>query len=369
MGCVVNGPGEAREADLGIAAGRRRGHLFIKGKIVRVVPEDEMVAALVEEAEKLVARRDRGPSGRRRRRGRGRGRGRPPACSSKPRATTPTTAPRRSSSSARRSTRATSLPRPPRSSRPRSAEPTDRPDRAPWTGQLSRRGPRRPGDRRRDRPRPAPGSVPSGLVSRRTVTPAWLSCVSPSAPRARRGARRNPVREASSASSMVDTSTVPATASFERLGEQRRLGLVESGAHRGLEPGQWHRGLGPRVPAHEHGLAGVELAGADLDAHGHALELPVHDPAAERRVGAAVELGPQPGSRQLGGDGGGLVAGTVLVAHHEHHDLHRGEQRWEPQPGVVAVGHDQSAHEPRRRPPRGLPDVVFVRRTRRGTWC
>jgi len=55
MGCVVNGPGEAREADLGIAAGRRKGHLFIRGKIVRVVPEDEMVAALVEEAERLVA--------------------------------------------------------------------------------------------------------------------------------------------------------------------------------------------------------------------------------------------------------------------------------------------------------------------------
>ena len=54
MGCVVNGPGEAREADLGIAAGRKRGHLFIKGKIVRVVPEDEMVGALVAEAEKLV---------------------------------------------------------------------------------------------------------------------------------------------------------------------------------------------------------------------------------------------------------------------------------------------------------------------------
>ncbi|HUC38130.1 MAG TPA: flavodoxin-dependent (E)-4-hydroxy-3-methylbut-2-enyl-diphosphate synthase [Acidimicrobiales bacterium] len=55
MGCVVNGPGEAREADLGIAAGRHRGHLFIKGKIVRVVPEDEMVEALVSEAEKIVA--------------------------------------------------------------------------------------------------------------------------------------------------------------------------------------------------------------------------------------------------------------------------------------------------------------------------
>jgi (E)-4-hydroxy-3-methylbut-2-enyl-diphosphate synthase len=55
MGCVVNGPGEAREADLGIAAGRKKGHLFIKGKIVRVVPEDEMVQALVAEAKKIAA--------------------------------------------------------------------------------------------------------------------------------------------------------------------------------------------------------------------------------------------------------------------------------------------------------------------------
>src|SRR5580692_10263797 len=55
MGCVVNGPGEARHADLGIAAGKKRGHLFIKGKIIRVVKEDEMVEALVEEAKKIVA--------------------------------------------------------------------------------------------------------------------------------------------------------------------------------------------------------------------------------------------------------------------------------------------------------------------------
>ena len=66
MGCVVNGPGEAREADLGIAAGRHRGHLFVKGKVVRVVPEAEMVEALVAEAaviaeggvEAALARRD-----------------------------------------------------------------------------------------------------------------------------------------------------------------------------------------------------------------------------------------------------------------------------------------------------------------------
>lgn len=54
MGCVVNGPGEAREADIGIAAGRGRGHLFIKGQVVRVVPEAEMVEALLDEARKLV---------------------------------------------------------------------------------------------------------------------------------------------------------------------------------------------------------------------------------------------------------------------------------------------------------------------------
>jgi (E)-4-hydroxy-3-methylbut-2-enyl-diphosphate synthase len=54
MGCVVNGPGEARHADLGIASGKKRGHLFIRGQIVRVVPEDEMVDALVAEAKKIA---------------------------------------------------------------------------------------------------------------------------------------------------------------------------------------------------------------------------------------------------------------------------------------------------------------------------
>ncbi len=54
MGCVVNGPGEARHADLGIAAGKKRGHLFIQGQIIRVVPEDEMVEALVAEAKKIA---------------------------------------------------------------------------------------------------------------------------------------------------------------------------------------------------------------------------------------------------------------------------------------------------------------------------
>tara|TARA_B100000073_G_scaffold345596_1_gene355016 strand:+ start:137 stop:1312 length:1176 start_codon:yes stop_codon:yes gene_type:complete len=54
MGCVVNGPGEARGADLGIAAGNKRGHLFVQGKNVAVVEESEMVESLVEWAEYIV---------------------------------------------------------------------------------------------------------------------------------------------------------------------------------------------------------------------------------------------------------------------------------------------------------------------------
>jgi (E)-4-hydroxy-3-methylbut-2-enyl-diphosphate synthase len=53
MGCCVNGPGEAREADVGIAAGKGNGILFRKGKVIRKVKEGDWVQALVEEAQKL----------------------------------------------------------------------------------------------------------------------------------------------------------------------------------------------------------------------------------------------------------------------------------------------------------------------------
>jgi (E)-4-hydroxy-3-methylbut-2-enyl-diphosphate synthase len=55
MGCVVNGPGEAREADLGIAAGKGQGFLVVKGEVVDKIPEDQFVARLVAEARKLAA--------------------------------------------------------------------------------------------------------------------------------------------------------------------------------------------------------------------------------------------------------------------------------------------------------------------------
>jgi len=57
MGCVVNGPGEAREADLGIAGGKGQGLLFRKGEVIRKVPQDELADALVEEALLLAAQR------------------------------------------------------------------------------------------------------------------------------------------------------------------------------------------------------------------------------------------------------------------------------------------------------------------------
>lgn len=54
MGCVVNGPGEAKEADIGIAGGRGNGILFKKGEVIRKVPEKELAKVLIEEAKKIV---------------------------------------------------------------------------------------------------------------------------------------------------------------------------------------------------------------------------------------------------------------------------------------------------------------------------
>lgn len=54
MGCVVNGPGEAREADLGVASGNGKGQIFIKGEVIKTVPEAEIVATLIEEARRIA---------------------------------------------------------------------------------------------------------------------------------------------------------------------------------------------------------------------------------------------------------------------------------------------------------------------------
>jgi (E)-4-hydroxy-3-methylbut-2-enyl-diphosphate synthase len=63
MGCVVNGPGEAREADLGVASGNGRGQIFVKGEVIKTVPESEIVATLIEEANRLAAEMPAGAVG------------------------------------------------------------------------------------------------------------------------------------------------------------------------------------------------------------------------------------------------------------------------------------------------------------------
>ena len=60
MGCVVNGPGEARDADLGVASGNGKGQIFVKGEVVCTVPEDKIVETLIAEAHKLAATMEQG---------------------------------------------------------------------------------------------------------------------------------------------------------------------------------------------------------------------------------------------------------------------------------------------------------------------
>ncbi|CAM5529575.1 4-hydroxy-3-methylbut-2-en-1-yl diphosphate synthase (flavodoxin) 2 [Streptomyces spiroverticillatus] len=65
MGCVVNGPGEAREADLGVASGNGKGQIFVKGEVIKTVPESKIVETLIEEAMKIAEQmeKDGVPSG------------------------------------------------------------------------------------------------------------------------------------------------------------------------------------------------------------------------------------------------------------------------------------------------------------------
>jgi (E)-4-hydroxy-3-methylbut-2-enyl-diphosphate synthase len=57
MGCVVNGPGEAREADLGVASGNGKGQIFVKGEVIKTVPESQIVETLIEEAMRIAEER------------------------------------------------------------------------------------------------------------------------------------------------------------------------------------------------------------------------------------------------------------------------------------------------------------------------
>jgi (E)-4-hydroxy-3-methylbut-2-enyl-diphosphate synthase len=59
MGCVVNGPGEAREADLGVASGNGKGQIFVRGEVIKTVPEKDIVETLIEEAMRIAESMER----------------------------------------------------------------------------------------------------------------------------------------------------------------------------------------------------------------------------------------------------------------------------------------------------------------------
>ena len=63
MGCVVNGPGEAREADLGVASGNGKGQIFVKGQVIKTVPEAKIVETLIEEALRIAHNSPQGAGG------------------------------------------------------------------------------------------------------------------------------------------------------------------------------------------------------------------------------------------------------------------------------------------------------------------
>ncbi|MEU3885405.1 flavodoxin-dependent (E)-4-hydroxy-3-methylbut-2-enyl-diphosphate synthase [Streptomyces sp. NPDC029041] len=63
MGCVVNGPGEAREADLGVASGNGKGQIFVKGEVIKTVPESKIVETLIEEAMKIAEQMEQDGAG------------------------------------------------------------------------------------------------------------------------------------------------------------------------------------------------------------------------------------------------------------------------------------------------------------------
>ncbi len=162
-----------------------------------------------------------------------------------------------------------------------------------------------------------------------------------------------------------------AVAPLGGLGQQRRPGPRRARAgHRGGDAGERHRLLGGADPAGQGDHVLGQVAGPQLEAHGHALELPVGGPPAHRGLGAGRRA--RPGRRPRPARRPSAPAALddgVVVADGHHHDLDGGQLRRDAQPGVVAVAHDQAADHAGGDAPRGGPARAAGRRRRRGTGC
>ena len=176
----------------------------------------------------------------------------------------------------------------------------------PWRRRRRCRGRRR-----------SAGSEPSGGCRQRTVMPWPRSAASPSSSASTaHGMRANPSRPPPPPRRAWSTSTVRASRRSVAAGQQVGLDLLEQ--RRDAPPPPPSRAsaaLVDGVPAHQRDLPAARSRGPDLDAHRHALQLPVDGPAPEAHVGAGVELDPHAGAPQLGGQRRRRLAGAVLGLH------------------------------------------------------
>ena len=281
MGCVVNGPGEAREADLGIAAGRKRGHLFIKGKIIRVVPEDEMVAALVEEAEKLVAE---GIEAR--------------MAAADVGAEAEAEADRQAllenrGDDANHSAAKVEIIRKKMHEDHGDARVGRR------VVVVSRRAPRWPStaDPFAAASSSGPGRPPPAVWMQRIDNPARFKLVSPSAPITDNGRTAKPVAAASSASSRLEAATVRLRRRSAASSNSAAWMASSASVTAVVTAARATEVLVPGVAARQDDHSLGQVAGSDLQTERDALQLPVHHPASERGVGPGVELDPNAGRR------------------------------------------------------------------------
>ena len=187
------------------------------------------------------------------------------------------------------------------------------------------------------------------------MTASCASRSSPSAPTAAHGSRANPVRAASAASATDATSCVRSSRRRVAAASIAACTVGQQPGHGRGQPGERHRRLLPRVPAHQRDLPGREVARPQLDPQRHALDLPLGHPAPERPALPRVDAHPHARAaqrlRQLLGD----VQQRSVVAHRQHHHLRGRDGGRHQQARVVAVPHDQPADHPGGRAPRRRP--------------
>ena len=178
---------------------------------------------------------------------------------------------------------------------------------------------------------------------------------SPSVPSCAHSIRPTPSRPTSSASSTVRHVGGGGVAEGGRLGQHRRLDVVEQVGDPVLDPLQRHLALLAAVAAEQGHLALGEVARAEVDPQRHPFQLPVDGASAEAGVDVGVDLDPDAGGGDRVAELARLLSRPVLVADDDDRHLGRRDPRRQPQPARVAVSHDQAADQPGRGAPGGGP--------------